>query len=199
MGQKKRIPLGVLTVSSKPHTNDGTTYYSLLKLAYELGKPIRIRGADEFAFIASCVDFNPNAQPSDLTGEIHKYTEISAEDWENIRTRKAATVDDLKELNIPEHLKANREVFRYFFFVKDHRFVFQLKGSKRSISHSAAQILLQSLFNTEKVKAEYPLVSVTIACMIKSPLLNSSSRIFSGFPLVSNASNPIRRTMKPIV
>jgi hypothetical protein len=161
MRVKKRIPLGVLTVSATPHTKNGSTYRALLSAAFDLGRPIRVRG-DEFAFLASCVDLDPNLEHSDLSGEIHKYTDITDEDWENIKNRKAATIEDLKTISIPDYLKPNREAFRYFFFVKEHRLVIQLKGKKRSISHEGLRLLFDGLFSAKLIKDKFPLVSVTI-------------------------------------
>lgn len=157
----KRILLGIINISASPHSKDGETYRSLLKAAFELGRPVRIRG-DEFALIASCVEFHPAGGRSVLTGEIHKYTEITDNDWENIKNRRAATVEDLKELKIPDHLKPNRDSFRYFLFPQEHRLVVQLQGMRRNITHAAVKHLLEYLFSNPEIKKQFPMVSVTI-------------------------------------
>lgn len=172
MKKLKRIPLGIINISVSPHDNKGHSYVRLLKLAYEQNLVIGVRG-DEYAYLASCVQLN-EANPLDgLTGEIRKFTALD-EDWENLHLRKAATAEDLKELRIPEHLKPNRETFRYFFFPDSHRFVFQLTGAKRSISHNAVKRLLETIFANSKVKDRFPLVNVVI-----EPDADSVEKIFS--------------------
>jgi hypothetical protein len=111
--------------------------------------------------LAQCVQINPNDPLVGLTGEIHKFTEISG-DWENVSVRKPATDEDLQLIKIPSYLKPNREAFRYFLFPKEHRLVFQLAGEKRNISHNGVSTLLIGLFNHEAIKKRFPLVSVNV-------------------------------------
>ena len=117
--------------------------------------------ADEYAMLASCVQIDPNEPLCGLMGEIHKYTEISG-DWENVVVRKPATDEDLQLIKIPQHLKPNRETFRYFLFPKEHRFVFQMSGPKRSISHNGALKLLTGLLFHETIKKKFPNISISI-------------------------------------
>lgn len=156
----KRIPFGIINISANPHERDGSTYVNLFQAAFDLNLSIRIR-SDERAMIASFVPLNANEPTGVWTGEIHKFTEIQG-DWENLQKRKAATDADLRQVVIPEHLRPNRETFRYFLFPREHRFVFQLRGEKRSISPVGVQTLLTGLFGERTVKEKFPLVSVII-------------------------------------
>jgi hypothetical protein len=128
----KRIPVGVINISSTPHNTDGSTYIELFLAAFALKQRIKIK-ADQYAYIASCGRLNENDDLSCLTGEIHKFTEISG-DWENLQKFKAASPEDISAINIPDHLKPNRESFRFFLFPKEHRLTFQMLGIKRRIS-----------------------------------------------------------------
>lgn len=156
----KRIPLGIINIAATPHSDNGSTYVDLLNASYELGLAAQIR-ADEFAMLAQCVQIDPRDPLVGLTGEVHKFTEIS-KDWENVENRKPASEEDLKLIQIPKNLKPNRESFRFFLFPKEHRFVFQLQGAKRSISHGGMQKVLTGLFNHESIKKKFPLVSVIV-------------------------------------
>jgi hypothetical protein len=156
----KRIPLGVINISATPHTNDGSTYIELFKTAFGLHSMVRIK-ADNFAIIASCVPLIESEPQGCLTGEIHKFTEISG-DWENLKILKPATDLDIKSIQIPDYLKPNREAFRFFLFPKEHRMVFQLVGAKRSISHVAVKKVLEGLFSHPTIKDKYPMISVIV-------------------------------------
>lgn len=156
----KRIPLGIINIAANPHTDTGSTYVDLMNAAYELGLSVKIR-ADEYAMLAQCVQIDSNDPLVGVTGEIHKFTEISG-DWENVKVRKPATDEELELIKIPPYLKPNREAFRYFLFPKEHRLVFQLEGEKRNISHNGVCTLLTGLFNHETIKKRFPLVSVNV-------------------------------------
>lgn len=176
----KRIPLGVLNIFAIPHREDGSTYISLFEAAYALNVIVKVRG-DEGAILASCVQIDPRTPLLGLTGEIHKFTEIG-EDWENLQTRKAATEADVSSMNLSPHLKPNREAFRYFLFAKEHRFVFQLRGEKRSISYKSVQKLLETLFATQEIKDHFQEVSVvaeqepeSLRQILELPQLNTLS------------------------
>ena len=156
----KRIPLGIINIAATPHSKGGSTYVDLLKEAFQLNLPVKIRG-DEYAMLASCVALDESGLRDIMTGEIHKFTDIKG-DWENLQLRKAATETDLAKVQIPEHLKPNREVFRYFLFPREHRFVFQLHGAKRSISHVGVSRLLETLFSHSEIKKKFPLVTVVV-------------------------------------
>lgn len=160
MKKLKRIPLGILNITATPHDGEGLTYINLFNSARDLKGAIRIKG-DEFAIIASFVLLNEHEPLSGGFGEIHKYTDLKG-DWENTLLRKKASENDLKELNIPDHLRPNRESFRYFLFPREHRLVFQRKGEKRSISQSAVKKLLDGLFASRTIKEQWPLVNVII-------------------------------------
>lgn len=156
----KRIPIGIINIATNPHADDGSTYIELFQAAFNLNQRIKIK-ADQYAYIATCGRLDESDTASCLTGEIHKFTEISG-DWENLQKRKAATFEDAAQISIPDHLKPNRESFRYFLFPKEHRLVFQMLGVKRRISHAGVKHLLEELFSSKKLKEKFPLVSVTI-------------------------------------
>lgn len=160
MSRIRSVPLGVINLASNPHSNDGQTYVDLLKHLASLRRIVKVRG-DESAILASCVDFVEGQPLQGQTGEIHKFTDIG-EDWVNLTKLKPASEEDLQKISIPNDLRPNSERFRYFLYPLQHRVVFQLKGAKRSISPHAVQRLFETLVNDERVKVQFPLVSVTV-------------------------------------
>ena len=157
----KRISLGILNVATFPHDGKRATYHALFMDLAKQDKFIKVRG-DEFAYITSCVPVVEGDVESDLTGEIHKFLEIDRKGWENLQSRKTASAKDLAQIVIPDHLKPNSERFRYIFFTREHKLVFQMKGEKRTISHKKIETLLNELLKGESIVKKYPLVNVTI-------------------------------------
>jgi hypothetical protein len=153
---------------------------------YAIQKPIPIRG-DDFAYIAYYSKLNPDAEVPILTGEIHRYTNISEEDWENLQSRKPASKADLQTLNIPEHLKPNSDAFRFLFFVKEHRLVVQLKGKKRTLGHQAVKTFFDKMLERPEINKLFPMVDVTIE---QKP--DSLERILK-MPMLSNLCIYVKR------
>jgi len=161
MPRPKTFYLGALNFTIHPHNPQ--KYYDLIEETFSLNLKIPIRG-DEYASIGTCWAINGDNILDGVYGDIFKFVQLDPnDDWFNIKNEKIATEAELKEINIPDHLKPHFSKFAYAFFPRNHRFVLVLNNDKnKNMSITLARRLFEKIFNNENLIEKYGEVSVSI-------------------------------------
>jgi len=104
---------------------------------------------------------NENKPLDGFIGEIIKYNGIT-DQWYNQKTGQKAEPEDLKEVNIPEHLKPNAKFFNFIFYPIDHKLVCEIKDTDGSISAKMLLEFFENLFKSPKLLEVFNTVEVNI-------------------------------------
>ncbi|MDD2270977.1 MAG: DUF4747 family protein [Desulfuromonadaceae bacterium] len=157
MTQLKKIRIVSLNITIQPHTPD--MYVDLLRKAFKLKKPVRLRGSD-YGMIGS-LKYNPESET--VTGDIYKFLSIDlTKPWFNSKKLQKAEDEDLEELNIPDNLKPNLETFGYIFYPQGHHLFVETYSGGNTIGPQQLKRLFDILLSSPEILATYGHVDVTI-------------------------------------
>ena len=114
MAKPRRITIAEINISMHaPHSPDG--YAELFRKIYRAQRAVAL-GKLHGAMIGSMYGQNARVLPATFTGEIYRFVNIDPSNpWFNTRTQKAATEDDVEEVNIPEHLRPHLQRIPFAF------------------------------------------------------------------------------------
>ncbi len=140
--------ISALNIVTHPHSTAG--YVRHFKSAFKAQKPVNLRG-DAFGFVASCVEFDPKNPESALEGELFKFVDLDLENWFNIKRAEEASSEELAQIKIPVNLCPDLQRFRYVFFPDKHRFIFETKRGRNSLSPRAASRLVDGFLNSSEM------------------------------------------------
>lgn len=124
-----------------------------------------------------------------IRGAINRFTVINRDlEWFDTRTGEAATEEAVKDVRIPDHLRANNRIIHWVFIVKSHTLVFVRKNDEATLTPKQAEQFFGTLLNYAKIK--FPHVDVVEVTAVKSAA--AIERIFSK-AIVSRLTIDIRR------
>lgn len=158
MARMIKVESGVLNVRIHPHSAD--RYIELLKLAYRQKNIVKLRG-DRFAMI-SLLDSRSSAQGY-VAGLLATFVNVEFDgSWFDTETLSEAKSDDLREINIPEHLRPNSATFRFYFDLASHRLYFQTYTQGKTLTPASAFRVFRAIFDDLKIRGEFGDVKVSI-------------------------------------
>ena len=173
MAKPRLITIAEINISMHaPHSPDG--YADLFRKVYRAQRVVSL-GKLHGAMIGSMYGQNLRTLPATFTGEIYRFVNIDPSNpWFNTRTQKAATEDDVEEVNIPEHLRPHLQRIPFAFNLKRHRLYFVARDRGNSLGVSTAVTLFRKLFERFTADGTFPTINVTAI-----PEANSLEDIFA--------------------
>lgn len=168
----RTITVGALNVVM-PAPHSAERYIELFQRAYNLKRPINLRG-DFAGMIGSCRVEEMNGSHV-VKGEFYKFFDLKLDgQWFNTLEQKPAEDVELAEIHIPENLKPHFQVFPFVFLPANHRLFFVTKDQQDNFSPGQAQKLLSVIFEDLMLVREYGEIEITV-----EPSTETLQRIFS--------------------
>ena len=166
--KERNYRLLLLNVKLHPSGNE-KQYSNLLKSAFELRRPIRVRG-EECMVLKSLKEtecsITPARKTKVLTGRIVRYTRIDGKDWFDLNT-----MDKAENVDIPSNVFPNLKETDYFFLPEAHRLVFvNNNGFSQNTVRSFFETLLKQILPGED-KFE---VNIITDAVVVERILNAS-------------------------
>ncbi|MDC4747971.1 DUF4747 family protein [Acinetobacter baumannii] len=159
MARKRSVTYTALNIRVHPHPSPDI-YVDLFNYLNENRRPIPLSN-NIYLAINDLKPLNENKPLNGFIGEIIKYNGIT-DQWYNQKTGQKAEPEDLKEVNIPEHLKPNAKFFNFIFYPIDHKLVCEIKDTDGSISAKMLLEFFENLFKSPKLLEIFNTVEVNI-------------------------------------
>ncbi|MEE3625475.1 DUF4747 family protein [Nitrospirillum sp. BR 11752] len=157
MARHKRIVVAGVNVRLHPHSSQ--LYVDLFFRAFQLKRPIRIRG-DQHLLLSS---LRYSDSSNVITGSVARFTEIDMnQPWFDSENLEKADDGDVRSINIPPFMKPNYVSFDFMFFVDGHIFAFEKEGGDRPISPYSVEKFLDILFHDDEIIKDFGHVSVDV-------------------------------------
>ncbi len=133
------------------HPHSPQKYIDLLNTIFANKLDAKVRGDDALMLGSFYRVGEETSKPKIYAGNIYKYLKLdAAEDWFNMLKMDAASREDVKNIQIPDHLKPHFKKFQYVFFPNKHRLYF----ITRKTGHSLSPLMLKRFFDTIATRAE---------------------------------------------
>lgn len=156
--RKTNFYVACLNIVLHPHSRD--KYISLLRAINELKLDAKVRG-DDALMIGSFYEI-VESRGEAFSGSIYKFLKLdAAEDWFNTLKNDAASREDIKDINIPDHLKPHFKKFQYVFFPKNHRLYFICKKGSDTLSPNMLKLFFDRIASASEL-AQFGELSVTV-------------------------------------
>lgn len=159
MARKRSVTYTALNIRVHPHPSPDI-YVDLFNYLNENRRPIPLSN-NIYLAINDLKPLNENKPLDGFIGEIIKYNGIT-DQWYNQKTGQKAEPEDLKEVNIPDHLKPNAKFFSFIFYPIDHKLVCEIKDTDGSISAKMLLEFFENLFKSPKLLEVFNTVEVNI-------------------------------------
>ena len=159
MARKRSVTYTALNIRVHPHPSPAI-YVDLFNYLNENRRPIPLSN-NIYLAINDLKPLNENKPLDGFIGEIIKYNGIT-DQWYNQKTGQKAEPEDLKEVNIPDHLKPNAKFFNFIFYPIDHKLVCEIKDTDGSISAKMLLEFFENLFKSPKLLEVFNTVEVNI-------------------------------------
>ncbi|MBC7201549.1 MAG: DUF4747 family protein, partial [Pseudomonas balearica] len=144
-----KLYIASLNIVLHPHTPQ--KYIELLNTIFENKLDAKVRGDDALMLGSFYKVSDDTSKPKIYAGNIYKYLKLdAAEDWFNTLKMDAASREDVKNIQIPDHLKPHFKKFQYVFFPNKHRLYFVT----RKTGHNLSPLMLKRFFDSIAARAE---------------------------------------------
>jgi hypothetical protein len=172
MPHQKTIKIGALNIVIHPHSPQ--RYLDLFNQAFGLRERVKYRG-DRYGLFGSLQAIDDRPPLEGIHGFLYRHLELDPDEpWLDLRRYKEAEATDLREINIPRHLKPEMSTSRYIFFPKHHVLIFETRSDEaKTLSHGSAQTIVKHLLNDRRLVETFGEVTVTVI-----PSRDSLERIF---------------------
>jgi len=159
MARKRSVTYTALNIRVHPHPSPNI-YVDLFNYLNENRRPIPLSN-NIYLALNDLKPLNEKKPLDGFLGEIIKYNGIT-DQWYNQKTGQKAEAEDLKEVNIPEHLKPNAKFFSFVFYPIDHKLICEIKDTEGSISAKMLLEFFENLFKSPKLLEIFNTVEVNI-------------------------------------
>lgn len=164
MARRKTIEAGAVNIRAHPN-DDPNVYMRLVTAAFELKRPIRVRG-DQHLILSYLED---NSEDDVVRGTIARFTDINMTlPWIDLASLDRAGDADMKAINIPDGLRPNRTAFYFAFHLRKHLMVIETRSGISSLSIRLATSFLNTLLNAPELVEIFGVPSVTLKCKHES-------------------------------
>lgn len=159
MARKRSVTYTALNIRVHPHPSPNI-YVELFNYLYENRRDVPLSNNTYLSI--NSLDLLNEKEPLDgFLGEIIKFNGIT-DQWFNQKTGQKAEPEDLKDVQIPDHLKPNAKFFKFVFFPRDHKLICEIKDKEGSISAKMLLEFFQNLFKSPKLLEIFDTVEVNI-------------------------------------
>ncbi|MBJ9751710.1 DUF4747 family protein [Burkholderia cepacia] len=149
----RTLHLGALNVVLQPHS--ARIYVSRFQKCTNLTRKDFSEGnffgrANDGFLITSIHPINDRDLTEGFQGEVARFLKFDpseASQWLKLSDGKQAEQKDIINVRVPANLKPNLGIFRFAFYPKSHRLVFEVKSEGRSMSHRSMLALFDHFFN----------------------------------------------------
>lgn len=159
MARKRSVTYTALNIRIHPHPSP-TIYVDLFNYLNNNRRPVPLSN-NIYLAINDLKPLNEKRPLDGFIGEIIKYNGIT-DQWYNQKTGQKAEPEDLKEVNIPDHLKPNAKFFNFIFYPNDHKLVCEIKDTDGSISAKMLLEFFENLFKSPKLLEIFKTIEVNI-------------------------------------
>lgn len=157
MARRIKIASGVLNIALHPHSPE--VYRHFILDAFELKKPVRLRG-DRYGIIS--LVHRQKSEDGYISGVITTFTRLDPEgSWFDTTRMSEASSNQLSQISIPDHLYPNASAFYFSFNLTSHRLYFQTYSKGKSLSVNQALELFTQLARDTSMLAKYPRPKIT--------------------------------------
>ncbi|WP_199052936.1 DUF4747 family protein [Aquitalea sp. ASV15] len=160
MARDRTLRFSRINIVTHPHKPSG--YVKLLRAVFHSGRSVAIRG-DQHLMIGEMRYLNSDDPLQGLFGRLYRFVQIDKDaPWFNVEKNDVATEEELAQINIPENLRPNCEMFNFVFYPRGHAFYLENKSGKHSLSPGFATKMLRALFADPEVVKEFGEVEVNV-------------------------------------
>ncbi|MGE4501976.1 MAG: DUF4747 family protein [Thiomicrospira sp.] len=161
MARRIHTKIGCVNVVTHPHTPEN--YVNLFNRIFESRIDVSI--GHQQRMIMGALQPGVIEQQNALTGFLYKFLDVGGDNaWYNIALNEEASDEDLREINIPRHLRPNLTKHRFVFFPDGHKLFIQVKGEHQNDNVSMNQVekYLQRVCSKEFIIEEFGEVFLTV-------------------------------------
>ena len=159
MARERTIKVAALNVRVHPHPEG--VYRRLLRAAYQLTRPLKIRG--DTAFLLSSLDESRYESEGIISGALARFTELDVEQpWFNLESLDIADDKLVSTVNIPSQLRPNFKAFFFQFIEQNHLLVFETYGHGGILSTNLAHKFFTELFNALEITKIFGRVKIDL-------------------------------------
>lgn len=164
----RTLHLGALNVVLQPHS--AQIYIDRFQKCVALTRKDFLAGqffgrANDGFLITSIRPLNRLDLAEGFHGEVARFLKFDpteASQWLKLSDGKQAEKEDILNVRVPSDLKPNLGIFRFAFYPKSHRLIFEIKSESRSISHRSMLVVFDHFFNHPNLPAGEPRARVNI-------------------------------------
>ncbi|MFM0042127.1 DUF4747 family protein [Paraburkholderia sediminicola] len=164
----RTLHLGALNIVLQPHSSK--IYVDRFQKCIALTRKDFAAGqffgrANDGFLITSVHPIDKTNLTEGFQGEVARFLKFDpsvASQWLKLSDGKQAEKQDIIDVRVPADLKPNLGIFRFAFYPKNHRLVFESKAESRSISHRSMAAVFEHFFNHPKLPAGEPRARVTV-------------------------------------
>ena len=143
-----------LNITVHPHKPE--YYTQIIEKAFK--ERNRCDGGSDTVFIIGSVTKTDEG----CCGCLYRFTDIHHLNWFNDKTKMPATGDELSEVIVPEHMKANLKEYAFVLFEASHILVVQHYHNGVSLSSSKAHKVFERLLNQDTIMRDFGKVDVQV-------------------------------------
>lgn len=160
MARDRSLRFSRINIVTHPHTPEG--YIKLMRTVFKTGQSVAIRG-DQHLMIGEMRYLNTDDPLQGLFGRLYRFIHIDKNaPWFNVEKNDVATEEELAQINIPDYLRPNCEMFDFVFYPRGHAFYLETKAGQHSLSPGLATKMLRSLFASPEIVREFGQVDVNV-------------------------------------
>ncbi|AXY56786.1 DUF4747 family protein [Acinetobacter chinensis] len=159
MAKNRSVTYTALNIRVHPHPTP-EIYIELFNYLYANRLDILLSN-NTYLAINKLTPLNEDKPLDGFLGEIIKYNGIT-DNWYNENTGQVADPQDLREVNIPGHLKANAKFFNFVFYPQDHILICEIKDKDGSISAKMLLEFFRKLFSSVKLLEIFKTIEVNL-------------------------------------
>lgn len=158
MPRRQKMEVGGLNIRLHPHSDD--RYRQLFKEMFKARVVAKVHG-DRYGMVTSLSKIDDETDV--VHGVLSTFLKIDTDGgWFNTATLKEASDEDLETLSIPENLRPNVKIYRFYFDVKSHKIAFEHYSDGNTFTHSSAQKFFDNLFRNKSLRSKFGDVKVSI-------------------------------------
>lgn len=160
-----KISVSGINVVTHPHSPEG--YIELMYELFRSRRHIRVYGSLHL-MLGELKPIDSTKGMTGLFGRLYRFVNIDKDaPWFNVAKHDEATEEELAQINLPDELRPNTEMFDFVFYPVGHTFYFntrsgnKIDGKRGSLSPGQVAKLLVALTSLQPIEKKYGPVEVT--------------------------------------
>lgn len=160
-----KLPISGVNIVTHPHSPQG--YIDLMYAIFRSKRHVPVYGSLHL-MMGELKPIDETNGMSGLFGRLYRFVNIDKDaPWFNVAKHDEATAEELAQINLPDELRPNTEMFDFVFYPVGHTFYFNMRsgnkigGKKGNLGTGQVVKFLKTLTSLQPVQERFGPVDVT--------------------------------------